>query len=114
MTPSFVTPMPFRIDAPGIGYARPGWPVFRSNVRTVSMSAAYSVLPEIALPSGWFSVSPSRVAPIHLLVLTLPSGLISDTKPSFCAMVCGFAAFIATIMLRAGSNVQLSEKLKLP
>ena len=61
--------MPFRIVAPGIGYARPGRPVFRSNVRTVSMSAAYSVLPEIALPSGWFSVRPSRVTPIHLLVL---------------------------------------------
>jgi hypothetical protein len=29
------------------------------------------------------SVSPSRVAPIHLGVWTVPSGLMSDTYPSF-------------------------------
>ena len=71
-------------------------------------------MPETALPSGWLSVNPSRVTPIHLLVCTVPSGLISDTNPSFCATFCGLPAFIARIKLRFGSNVQLSAKWKLP
>ncbi len=60
------------------------------------------------------------MTPIHLDVCTEPSGLISDTKPSFgvssggLPWSRGLAAFMATIRLRSGSNVQLSAKWKLP
>lgn len=50
----------------------------------------------MSLPSGWLSVSPARVTPIHLSVCTEPSGLMSETYPSLGTSSCGIPALTET------------------
>ena len=103
MTPSFVTPMPFRIVAPSILIARPGLPECEiERADRVDVDRVERIALDRAA-ERMVQREPSRVTPIHLLVCTEPSGLISETKPSFSATFCALPAFIATMRLRFGS-----------
>ena len=114
MVPSSATATPLRREDPGYINRKKWLSRLETEKRTVSVSTVKSTPSLMTLPSGLYSSSPSRLVPIHLGVCTLPSGLMSETYPSFLEASVRSPEFIAKIRFLAGSKVQLSAKWKLP